>query len=435
MHLKHIDVMNKISNPDHFLETLFHTAVEAALPEKTIASFLPEKPKGRVIVIGAGKASSQMAKAFEDEWEQRHGAAIEGIIVTRYDYACECRFVEVIEAAHPVPDEAGLHGAQRIMDMVSGLIEDDLVVALISGGGSALLPAPPEGLTLADEIAVNEALLASGAPISAMNTVRKAVSTIKGGRLALQCYPAKVVSLLVSDIPGDHAQYIASGPTVADAGARQDAISIINQYDMKLPETVISHVNSSAANAPLPDDPKLARAEHHIFASAAKSLEEAQRLAQETGIETHILSDAIEGEAREAARTQAAIVKEILHRDRPFKKPVLLLSGGETTVTLKGNGKGGRNTEFLLSFALEINGEPGIHALCADTDGIDGSEDNAGAFVDGTTVQKMREARIDPITYLQNNDAWSAFDKIGALFIPGPTGTNVNDFRAILITG
>jgi len=427
--------MHKISNPFEFLEFLFHAAVDAALPEKTIAGFLPDKPKGRVVVVGAGKASSQMAKAFEDEWEKRHGTPIEGVIVTRYDYACECRYVEVIEAAHPVPDEAGLKAAQRIMETVSGLSEDDLVVALISGGGSALLPAPPEDLTLADEIAVNEALLASGAPISAMNTVRKAVSSIKGGRLALACYPAQVVSLLVSDIPGDHPQYIASGPTVADEGTREDAISVINQYDMKFPEVVMVHVNSKAADAPLPNDPKLTRAQHHIFASAAKSLEVAQKLAQEAGIEAYILSDAIEGEAREAARTQAAIAKEILHRDRPFKKPVLLLSGGETTVTLKGNGKGGRNTEFLLSFALEIVGEKGIYMLCADTDGIDGSENNAGAFVNGETVTAMRAAKCDPVAYLQNNDAWSAFDKIDALFISEPTGTNVNDFRAILITG
>ncbi len=425
--------MQRILNPNEFFESLFHVAVDAAQPHKNIANFLPEKPKGKVIVIGAGKASAQMAHAFEDAWEAKHNTPIEGVIVTRYDYACDCRYVEVIEAAHPVPDEAGLKGAERIMDAVSDLTENDLVVALISGGGSALLPAPPQGLTLANEIAVNEALLASGAPISAMNTVRKAISTIKGGRLALAAHPAKVVSLLVSDIPGDHAHFIASGPTVADTATREDALSIVQQYEMELPEAVMAHMNSLAANAPLPTDPQLARAEYHIFASAAKSLEAAKALAEDAGIEAHILSDAIEGEAREAARTQAAIAKEILHRDRPFKKPVLLLSGGETTVTLKGNGKGGRNTEFLLSFALEIAGETGIYALSADTDGIDGSEDNAGAFVDGQTVAQMRAQGIDVRSYLQNNDAWSAFDKIGALFISEPTGTNVNDFRAILI--
>jgi len=422
-------------DPVPFLTSLFDVAVDAAQPEKTIGDFLPEKPDGRVIVIGAGKASSQMGRAFEKAWMAKHGGEIEGVIVTRYDYACECDHIEILQASHPVPDEAGLDASKRIMEVVSNLSKDDLVVALISGGGSSLLPSPPDGLTLEDEMAVNDALLASGAPISAMNTVRKHVSNIKGGRLAVAAYPAKTVSLLVSDIPGDHAQYIASGPTVADHGTREDALAIIGQYEMELPDAVMAHINSDACHAPLPDDPKLARAEHYIFASAAKSLEAAQVLAEKSGIETHILSDAIEGEAREAARTQAAIAKEILHRDRPFKKPVLLLSGGETTVTLKGKGKGGRNSEFLLAFANEINGEAGIYALCADTDGIDGSEDNAGAFVDAGTVAKMRGAGVDPVAYLQNNDAWSAFDKIDALFIPGPTGTNVNDFRAILITG
>lgn len=425
--------MSLIQDPNLFLTNLFHAAVDAADPAKIITDYLPQAPKGRTIVIGAGKASSQMGKAFEEAWAKMRGTPLEGLIVTRYDYACACENFEVLEAAHPVPDEAGLNAAKRLMDTVSNLSDDDLVVALISGGGSALLPSPPDGLTLQDEIAVNEALLASGAPISAMNTVRKHVSNIKGGRLAQAAYPAKVVSLLVSDIPGDHPQYIASGPTVADAGTREDALAIIAQYEMDLPDVVMAHINSDAANAPMPDDEKLSLAEDHIFASASKSLEAAQKLAQEHGIETHILSDAIEGEAREAARTQAAIAKEIIHRDRPFNKPVLLLSGGETTVTLKGNGKGGRNTEFLLSFAIEIAGEQGIHVLCADTDGIDGSENNAGAFVNGDTTARMRLAGLDPIAYLQNNDAWTAFEKIGALFIPGPTGTNVNDFRAILI--
>lgn len=418
-----------------FLAELFHKAVDAARPEETIRSFLPEKPSGRVIVIGAGKASSQMARAFEQAWSEKHDSAIEGLVVTRYGYACDCEHVEIVEAAHPVPDEAGLAGSRRLLEKVSGLNEDDLVVALISGGGSALLPCPPEGISLEDEIAVNEALLASGAPISAMNTVRKAVSRIKGGRLAVAAHPARVVSLLVSDIPGDHPQYIASGPTVADAGSREDALAIVERYEMELPDSVIKHMRSEAAAAPLPDDPRLARAEHHIIASAAKSLEVAAEHARSMGIEAHILSDSIEGEAREAALTQAAVAREILHRDRPFKKPVLLLSGGETTVTLKGRGKGGRNTEFLLGFAIAIDGERGIHALCADTDGIDGSEDNAGAFADCDTVSKMRTAGIDPGIFLQNNDAWSAFQKAGTLFIPGPTGTNVNDFRAILISG
>ena len=427
--------MSNSIEPVPFLSSLFDAAVEAAQPEKTIREYLPQKPEGKVIVVGAGKASAQMGRAFEQAWQEKYGEAVSGVIVTRYGYGCECEFLEVIEAAHPVPDAAGEAGTRRLLDLVSGLTEDDLVVALVSGGGSALLPSPPQGLSLADEIAVNEALLASGAPISAMNTVRKHVSCIKGGRLAAAAHPARVVSLLVSDIPGDHPQYIASGPTVADSGSSEDALAIIRQYGMKLPKAVIAHIQSDASAAPLPGDDRLQNSEHHIIASAAKSLEAAAEVARKAGIEAHILSDSIEGEAREAARTQAAIAREILQRDRPFRKPALLLSGGETTVTLKGNGKGGRNTEFLLSFAIEINGEDGIHALCADTDGIDGSEDNAGAFVNGRSVAGMREAGIDPAVFLQNNDAWSAFDKTGALFIPGPTGTNVNDFRAVLITG
>ena len=418
-----------------FLAALFDTAVDAASPDNSVPHFLPKKPKGRVIVVGAGKASAQMARAFEDAWFAEYGEAVSGVVVTRYGYGCECKNIEILEASHPVPDKAGLAGSKRLLSAVSGLTADDLVVALISGGGSALLPSPPAGLTLDDEIAINEMLLASGAPISAMNTVRKHVSSIKGGRLAAAAFPARTVSLLVSDIPGDHAHFIASGPTVADPADRGQALDIVRQYKMGLPEHIINHLQSDAANAPLPNDPELCGATHHIVASAAISLEAAAGVAKTAGIDAVILSDAIEGEAREAAKSQAAIAKEVLQRDRPFKKPVLLLSGGETTVTINGSGRGGPNTEFMLSLALEISGHNGIFALGADTDGIDGSGNNAGAFVDSQTVLKMIAAGVDPVSSLQNNDAWTAFDKVDALFIPGPTGTNVNDFRAVLITG
>lgn len=427
--------MTLLFDPKQLLTSLFSASVDAAQPELAIANFLPAKPRGRVVVVGAGKGAAQMARAFENAWRRRYNEAVEGVVVTRYGYGCECESIEVMEAAHPVPDAAGLKGAARLLETVSGLTEDDLVVALIAGGGSALLPCPAEDLTLDDEIAVNEALLASGAPISAMNTVRKHISRIKGGRLAAAAHPAKVVSLMVSDIPGDHAHFIASGPTVPDSGSRADALAIVEQYAMEIPDAVMAHMASPAADAPDPKHPSFGRDEHYIVASASKSLEAAVGVAEKAGIAAHILSDAIEGEAREAARTQAAIVKEILNRDRPFTKPALLLSGGETTVTLKGNGRGGRNTEFLLSLAIELEGLSGVCALCADTDGIDGSEDNAGAFMMPDTIAIMRAGGIDPVAYLQNNDAWSAFDKAGALFIPGPTGTNVNDFRAILVTG
>jgi glycerate 2-kinase len=416
-------------DPKSFLTAVFNAAVAAADPERTIRDHLPAKPKGRTIVIGAGKGSAQMAAAFEKAWD----GPIEGLVVTRYGYGATCQRIEIIEAAHPVPDAAGLEASRRLLAKVQGLTADDLVVALISGGGSALLPSPAGSLTLADEIAVNEALLASGAPIAAMNTIRKHVSTIKGGRLSVAAYPAKVVSLVVSDIPGDNPALVASGPTVPDSGSREDALASIAAYGMKLPASVMAHINSAAADAPPPDDPRFSRNEAHLIASAGVSLEEAAAEAKRQGIEAVILSDSIEGEAREVGGVHAAIAREVATRNRPFKRPVLILSGGETTVTLRAKGKGGRNSEFLLAFAIAISGVQGIDALAADTDGIDGSEDNAGAFADGATVSRMRAAGIDAKAMLAGNNAWTAFNAVGDLFVPGPTGTNVNDLRAILI--
>lgn len=412
-----------------FLTSLFNKAVEAADPERAILPFLPERPKGRTIVIGAGKGSAQLAAALEKHWD----GLLQGLVVTRYGYGCETKQIEVFESAHPVPDENGIIGARRLFETVKGLTADDLVIALVSGGGSALLPSPPEGLTLADEIALNKALLASGAPISAMNTIRKHVSGIKGGRLAKAAYPARVVSLIVSDIPGDNPAYVASGPTVPDLSTPEDALAEIKRYRIELPDAILDLIGSGRAGAPLPSDPAFARNSHHVIASASVSLEAAAAEAEKAGIKAVILSDAIEGEAREAGRIHAAIAREILYRDRPFQKPVLLLSGGETTVTLRGKGKGGRNSEFLLALALDIAGHKGIEAMAADTDGIDGSEDNAGAFADDATVARLVEAGQQPSDLLNDNDAWSAFNAVGDLFVPGPTGTNVNDFRAILI--
>jgi glycerate 2-kinase len=418
-----------MTDPKPFLISIFNAAVAAADPERTIRDHLPARPKGRTIVIGAGKGSAQMAAAFEKVWD----GPIEGLVVTRYGYGAKCERIEIIEAAHPVPDAAGLEASRRLLEKVQGLTADDLVVALISGGGSALLPSPAAGLTLADEIAVNEALLASGAPIAAMNTIRKHVSTIKGGRLAAAAWPAKVVSLVVSDIPGDNPALVASGPTVPDTGSREDALASIAAYGMKLPDAVMAHIKSTAANAPTPDDPRFAGNEVHLIASAGVSLEAAAAEAKRQGIEAVILSDSIEGEAREVGGVHAAIAREVATRNRPFQKPVLILSGGETTVTLRAKGKGGRNSEFLLAFAIAIGGADNIHALAADTDGIDGSEDNAGAFADGSTVARMRAADVDAKAMLAGNNAWTAFHAVGDLFVPGPTGTNVNDLRAILI--
>ncbi|EHK57853.1 glycerate kinase type-2 family protein [Allomesorhizobium alhagi] len=416
-------------DPKSLLTAVFNAAIAAADPELTIRKHLPERPKGRTIVVGAGKGSAQMAAAFEKAWD----GPLEGVVITRYGYAAPCERIRVLESAHPVPDAAGLEASRTLLDTVGSLTEDDLVVALISGGGSALLPSPPDGLTLAEEIAVNEALLASGAPISAMNAVRKHVSTIKGGRLAAAAWPARVVSLVVSDIPGDNPALVASGPTIPDAASRADALAIVAAYRMKLPDAVMAHLNSAAAEAPRPDDPRFARNEVHVIASAAVSLEAAAAEAKKQGVEAIILSDSIEGEARDVGSVHAAIAREIATRDRPFRKPVLVLSGGETTVTLRAKGKGGRNSEFLLAFALGVAGLPGVHALAADTDGIDGSENNAGAFADGSSVARMRAAGVDAKAMLAGNNAWTAFNAVGDLFVPGPTGTNVNDLRTFLV--
>jgi glycerate 2-kinase len=417
-------------NDRQLLTMLFNAAVKAADPLTGIRKHLPQPPEnGRTVVIGAGKGAAQMAAALETVWA---GPALSGVVVTRYGYGCETKTIEIIEAAHPVPDEAGLAASRRLMDAVSDLSEHDLVIALICGGGSALLPSPPDGLTLQDEIALNEALLASGAPISAMNVVRKHVSTIKGGRLAAAT-KARVVSLIVSDIPGDNPAFVASGPTVPDASTRQEALAIIEQYRMELPPAIITHLNTPAADAPKPDDPRFARNEHHIIASAGVSLEAAAELARAQGVEAHILSDSVEGEARDVALVHAALAREVATKDRPFRKPAVLLSGGETTVTLRSKGgKGGRNGEFALSLALAIGGTS-LTALAADTDGIDGSEENAGAFVDGTTAQRLIGAGLEGRALLERNDSYTGFATIGDLFETGPTGTNVNDFRAILI--
>lgn len=410
------------------LTGLFSAAVAAADPALALRAHLPAPPKGRTVVIGAGKGAAQLAAAFEQLWP----GPLEGVVVTRYGYAAPCARIRVMEAAHPVPDAAGLAATAALMQAVRGLGPDDLVVALICGGGSALLPAPPDGLTLADEVALNQALLASGAPISVMNAIRKQMSQIKGGRLAAACHPARVVSLVVSDVPGDDPAQVASGPTVPDAVGRAHARAMAAAWRIALPPRVADWLAGDLGLPPLPDDPVFAGHEVRVIASARLSLEAAAAQAEAMGLPAVILSDAIEGEARDVARVHAAIAREVALRNRPFTRPVVILSGGETTVTLRARGKGGRNSEFLLAFALAAEGVP-FAALAADTDGIDGSEDNAGAFADGTSAARLRAEGQDPAALLAGNDAWTAFDVLGDLFVPGPTGTNVNDFRAILI--
>lgn len=409
-----------------FLAGLFHAAVRAASPHEVLKGHLPDPPKGRTVVVGAGKGAAQLARAFEDLWPH----TCEGIVVTRYGYGCETRRIRVIEAAHPVPDAAGLEASRALLAAVSGLGPDDLVVALICGGGSSLLPMPPGSLTLEDEAQLNRVLLASGAPIGVMNAVRKQFSGIKGGRLALAAAPARVVTLVVSDVPGDDPTQVASGPTLADPLSREDARRLVRDYRIDLPDRLAGWLAKDDGQAPRPDDPRFAGHSHHVIASARISLEAAARAAAMPAV---ILSDSIEGEAADVGQVHAAILREVALRDRPFSRPVLILSGGETTVTLPvAHGRGGRNCTFLLSLALAAQGFDFV-ALAADTDGIDGTEANAGAFADGGSCDRIRQAGLDPRALLLRHDSWTAFDQTGDLFTPGPTGTNVNDFRAILL--
>ena len=418
-----------VADPRGFLADLFKAAVDAADPAKMLQNYLPAKPKGRLIVVGAGKASAHMAAAFEAAYEGDY----EGLIVTRHGSAVPCETIEIVESAHPVPDAGSFKAAKRMMDLVSDLTEDDTVLALISGGGSSLLSLPPEAVPAEDKQALNAELLHSGATIHEMNCVRKHVSDIKGGRLAAAAHPAKVVTLVISDIPGDDPALVASGPTVPSATMRQDALDIIKRYSMDLPATITSWMSSDDCAAPSPLDEGFAHDEVHIIAAAQLSLDAAAKHAETHGIKAHILSDAIEGEARDVGQVLASLAVQVASKDQPFQRPCVILSGGETTVTVKHKGRGGRNTELLLSAAFTLMGQGAIHALAADTDGIDGSENNAGAFIDGGSIRALQDSGLSPLDLLNGNDAFTAFEAIGALYVTGPTSTNVNDFRAFLI--
>ena len=411
------------------LRAMFDAAVLSAQPVHCIPKFLPTPPKGRLVVVGAGKASAAMARAFEQAWD----GPLEGVVVTRYGYSTPCDRIEIIESSHPVPDVNSVVASRRLLDAVSGLTSDDTVVCLISGGGSSLLCMPAEGLTLEDKQAVNKELLRSGATITEMNCVRRHLSGIKGGRLAAAAHPAKVVTLLISDVPGDSLVDIASGPTVGDPTTRLDALAIVHRYQMKLPERVIQHLQSEACESIKSDDPRLAKAEAHIVARPQMALEAAAAVAQAQGYAVHILGDSLEGEAKDMAKVMAGMTLQMVRHGQPFQRPCVLLSGGESTVTLSGNGRGGRNVEFLLSMLVELNGCKGVYGLAADTDGVDGSEDIAGAFMDPSSVARAWAQNMNPKEMLTNHDAHTFFERIGDSLITGPTMTNVNDFRAILI--
>ncbi len=413
---------------------MFDAAVAAAQPALCLPRHLPQPPSaptGRTLIIGAGKASAAMARALEDHWS----GPLEGLVITRYGYEVPCQRIEIVQAAHPVPDAAGLQAAQRIRQLVSGLTADDLVIALISGGGSSLLVAPGEGLTLADKQAVNTALLHSGASISEMNCVRRHLSSLKGGRLAALCHPAQVWTLLISDVPGDDPIDIASGPTVADPSTCADALAIVDRYRIPVPPVVRRLLESGAGETTKPCDPRLAHIQTRTITAPQTALEAAAQVARDAGITPYILGDSLEGEARDLGKAMAGIARQVVLRGQPFQTPCVLLSGGETTVTLRGTGRGGRNVEFLLSLAVALNGLPGVYALAADTDGVDGAEDIAGALLTPSTLARAWALGTNPRSSLDNNDAHSFFQALGDSVVTGPTLTNVNDFRAILIQG
>ena len=440
-----------LTDPRGFLNALYSAAVDEALPGRKTAAFLPAPPKGRTLVLGAGKAGGSMAEAVDALWPK--DAPMSGLVVARYDYvppaykALQQRGagrIEVVEAAHPVPDEAGRRAAKRIAELAQGLTKDDLVLCLISGGASSLLAMPAEGVSLEEKQSINKALLKSGAAIDEMNCVRKHLSAIKGGRLAAMCAPAQVVTLLISDVPGDAPEVIGSGPTVPDSSTCADALRILARYGIDIPAAARAGLESGAFETPKPGDARFAGHQVHMIATPLQSLEAAAALARRSGIGVHVLSDEMEGESREVGKVQAALARHVARHGAPFSKPCVILSGGETTVTVKskgegprgsgqGPGKGGRATEFLLGCAIALQGEPGVHVLAADTDGIDGVEDNAGAIVTPDTLARAQAQGLKAQDFLDRNDAYNFFKPIGDLVVPGPTFTNVNDFRAVLI--
>jgi len=416
--------------PRALLRGMFDAAIAAAQPSRCVPGHLPDPPRGRTLVVGAGKASAAMAQAVERNWRGELG----GLVVTRYGYEVPCERIEIAQSSHPLPDAAGLRAAQRMLELVHGLGPDDLVLSLVSGGASALLPLPAPGLTLEDKQAINRALLVSGATIHEMNCVRRHLSAIKGGRLAAACHPARVVTLLISDIPGDNPSDIGSGPTVPDPTTCADALAIARRYAIALPPKAVALLETGVGETVKPDDPRVVGLQTHLVATPQMALEAAAAAARDAGIAAHILGDAIEGEARDVGTAMAGIALQVARRNQPFAPPCVLLSGGETTVTVRGNGRGGRNVEFLLSLGIALDGHPQVHALAGDTDGVDGVEDIAGAYLAPDTLQRAWTLGMRPKDRLAANDGHGFFQALGDSVVTGPTLTNVNDFRAILVT-
>ncbi|MBU3737725.1 MAG: glycerate kinase [Rhodoferax sp.] len=419
------------TRPPHLLRALFDAAIASAQPALVLPPHLPALPAGRLIVLGAGKASAAMARAVEDHWS----GPLEGLVVTRYGYGVPCDRIEIVEAAHPVPDAAGEAAARRMLERVRGLSRDDLVLCLVSGGGSALMPAPAAGLTLADKQAINAQLLRSGAAIGEMNCVRRHLSAIKGGRLAAACYPARVLTLVISDVPGDGLHDIASGPTVADPTTCVDALAVLRRYRIDMPAPAWAWLESGEGETIKPGDSRLARCETRLVSSPQMGLEAAARLARSLGVTPCILGDSLEGEAREVGRVMAGIARQVAAHHQPVAPPCVLLSGGETTVTVRGQGCGGRNVEFLLALGVALGGHPGIHALAGDTDGVDGQVDVAGALLAPDTLDRARALGLVPAGSLDRNDGHGFFGALGDSVVTGPTRTNINDFRAVFVSG
>ena len=417
--------------PRQLLRQMFDAAVEAAQSSHCLPPHLPPAPRGRTLVIGAGKASAEMARVLERHW----AGELSGLVVTRYGYAVPCERIEIVEAAHPVPDAAGLAAARRILGLVAGLSADDLVICLISGGGSSLLVLPDDDLQLADKQEINKALLKSGATIGEMNCVRRHLSAIKGGRLAAACFPAKVVTLLISNVPGDDPADIASGPTTFDRTSCADALAILRRYAIAVPDKVTALLESGRGESVKPGDARLANSETRMIATPQMALDAAAATARAAGVPAYILGDSIEGEARDVGIVMAGVALQVARHHQPFTPPCILLSGGETTVTVRGAGRGGRNVEFLLSLGVALNGQPGIYAIACDTDGVDGQEEIAGAYLAPDTLARAWEKGIKPRERLADNDGHGFFQALGDSVICGPTLTNVNDFRAIYISG
>ncbi|SDH87312.1 hydroxypyruvate reductase [Pseudomonas benzenivorans] len=415
-------------DPQSLLRELFASAIDAAHPRQVLADCLPAERSGRVIVIGAGKAAAAMAEVIEREWQ----GEVAGLVVTRYEHGANCRKIEVVEAAHPVPDNAGERVARRVLELVGNLGEDDRVIFLLSGGGSSLLALPADGITLADKQAINKALLKSGASIGEMNCVRKHLSAIKGGRLAKACWPASVYTYAISDVPGDEATVIASGPTVADPTTSAEALAILARYQIEPPASVRAWLQDPRSETVKPGDPVLSRSHFQLIATPQQSLEAAAARARAAGLPALILGD-LEGESREVAKVHAGIARQVVLHGQPIQPPCVILSGGETTVTVRGNGRGGRNAEFLLSLTDCLKGLPGVYALAGDTDGIDGSEDNAGALMTPDSYAQAARLGLSARDELDNNNGYGYFAALDQLIVSGPTRTNVNDFRAILI--